>query len=411
MPLTRNLYREDEVLVALQWCILKGRLQESIFWAQEAIDSELTLDLLQTLFYVWMNFAGAAYIPWFYWFNETVQTIRSGTISQEDIQYLVISLAIGIKNTGDSTVFALLGSGFAQHHDQHTGFAILPKSLAYLKGPGRLFATTLKLGKLALAWSFADWQNPEILSIMEEISKEKHSPLERGAFLKTLSILSEQFDPIWKPEWTWFVRALGVAVVGSKEQILFKAPKKEIPIELQIFQTDLKNLVTQREKRLYTVPQDCLYWFTERGSLRVNQTTEDELTNNLEYALEGSSFWDQHLDLLKTDSDREEFYTTYFNSDIPDEWSKADRQKSHGGGSVPIGPVNYRIMLDTTFNRWFRIPSRGIWNGLEFALTNFKEWSNPVNIESEIHKKYSERILIQNSLEPRPVKFEFIAQY
>ena len=305
MPLTRNLYREDEVLVALQWCILKGRQQEAIFWAQEAIDSELTLELLQTLFYVWMNF-GASNIPWFYWFYETIQKIDS--ISEDDIQYLVATLSMGVK---DSTVFALLGSGFQASHPTHTGFAILPKSLANLKGTERIFATALKLGKLTLAWN-TEW-NENNWHIMEEIGKERLEPTELGIFLKVLQTLPETFEPIWKPEWTWFVRALGVAVAGSKESIVFKAPISTIPVELQTFRDDLKKLTTQRERRLYAVPQDCLYWCTQRGSLRVNVTTENDLTKDLEANLVGSSFWDQHLHLLNTATGREEFYETYFN--------------------------------------------------------------------------------------------------
>jgi hypothetical protein len=410
MPLTRNLYREDEVLTALKWSILKGRLKESVFWGQEAIDSELTLEVLQILFYIWMSFVGSANLPWFYSFCETISNLDS--LSEDDIHYCIITLAMGPK---DSTVFTLLGLGFGPCEETHTGFAILPKSLASLKGRCRVFATTLKLGKLPLAWSFIREWSDEMLYAMTEVGTEKHGE-QFSEFLKMLSLL--EANPIWKPEWTWFIRSLTVVIAGSKESIMFRAPRserKELPIEVRIFYRDLKSIIGQRQKRIYKIPQDCLYWFTERGTTRVNQTNEDELIDGLENALQGSSFWDQHLEAINSDREREHFYDTFFNTDIPDEWSKADRQKSHGGGCVPLkeegDKVNFKILLGTTLDRWFQIPSRGIWNGLELALKNFKgEWLDPVDIEEAIHKKYlviSKSLINLNVLEPKPMQIEF----
>jgi len=407
MPLTRNLYREDEVLTALKWSILKGRLQEAVFWGQEAIDSELTLEVLQILFYLWMSFAGPANLPWFYSFYQTISDLDS--ISEDDIHYCIVTLAMGPK---DSTVFALLGSGFGPCEETHTGFAILPKSLASLKGRGRVFATTLKLGKLPLAWSCTAQWSDEILYALTEVGKEKHGE-EFTEFAKALSEIEK--SPIWKPEWTWFIRALLVSVAGSKECLTFRADDKVLPIEVRTFYMDLKAIVGQRQRRIYKVPQDCLYWFTERGSQFVNKTNENELLKDLENALQGSSFWDQHLETITSDREREAFYDTFFNTDIPDEWSKADREKSHGGGCVPIsmkgGQVNYKLLLGTTLDRWFRIPSRGIWNGLETALKFFKEeWLYPVDIEEAIHQKYTlMRRDWSNSIvdDPRPVQMEF----
>ena len=406
MPLTRNLYSEDEVLTALKWSILKGRLQEAVFWGQEAIDSELTLEVLQILFYLWMSFAGSANLPWFYSFCETISDLDS--VSEDDIHYCIITLAMGPK---DSTVFALLGSGFGPPPDSNTGFAILPKSLANLKGSGRVFATTLKLGKLPLAWSYRAQWSDEMFYALNEVGLEKHGT-EFTEFVKTLSEIEK--SSIWKPEWTWFVRALLVVIAGSKERLTFRADDKVLPIEVRTFYGDLKAIVGQRQRRIYKVPQDCLYWFTERGSMRVNQTNEDELLQDLENALQGSSFWDQHLEKVTSDREREAFYDTFFNTDIPDEWSKIDRQKSHGGGCVPLSEkgcqVNYKLLLGNTLDRWFRIPSRGIWNGLETALKFFKEeWLDPVDIEEAIHQKYSalEKCVVNSIVaEPRPVRFE-----
>ena len=347
-------------------------------------------------------------MSWLYSFYDTISDLDS--VSEDDIHYCIISLAMGPK---DSTVFALLGSGFGPPPESNTGFAILPKSLSNLKGVCRVFATTLKLGKLPLTWSFVSEWSDEMLYAMTEVGLEKHGE----EFTEFIKILSEiENSSIWKPEWTWFVRAVLVSVAGSKERLVFRADDKVLPIEVRTFYGDLKAIVGQRQRRIYKVPQDCLYWFTERGSMRVNQTNEDELLQGLENALRGSSFWDQHLEKVTSDRERERerFYDTFFNTDIPDEWSKADRKKSHGGGCVPVtdegGQVNYKLLLGTTLDRWFRIPSRGIWNGLETALKFFKEeWLYPIDIEEAIHQKYSvleKRVVNSNLAEPRPFRME-----
>jgi len=201
-----------------------------------------------------------------------------------------------------------------------------------------------------------------------------------------ISLLETDLEAIWKPEWKWFVNALAILSCCGTSSSLEK-PRIDLPVELQPFCDELKEL-TQRSRRLYSVPPDCLYWFTERGSNRVNKTIESEIMLDLEDSLQGSSFWEPRLTELA--DDRERFYDTYFESDIPDEWSSSDRQKSHGTGIVPCGPVDYSIMLSKTFERWFlRIPSVTLPNGIEEAVENFKKaWSIPVDIERAIHERY-----------------------
>lgn len=376
MPLTRNLYREDEVLVAVQWCIMRGRLKESMFWAQELIDSELTLELLQTLFYVWINFAGTSHFYWLTWFKEAIGELE--TISEADIQYLVFSLAKAMVNKPDSSVFALLGIGFDPTEiKKPIEVVVLPPSLKSLKGSDKTFAIALKLGKPALALASWPSTNPALCwSILQTLNPVN----------AMISLLETDLEAIWKPEWKWFVNALAILSCCGTSSSLEK-PRSDLPVELQPFCDELKEL-TQRSRRLYSVPPDCLYWFTERGSNRVNKTIESEIMLDLEDSLQGSSFWEPRLTELA--DDRERFYDTYFESDIPDEWSSSDRQKSHGTGIVPCGPVDYSIMLSKTFERWFlRIPSVTLPNGIEQAVENFKKaWSIPVDIESAIHERY-----------------------
>ena len=387
MPLTRNLYREDEVLAALQYCILKGRIQEAVFWAHEATQSNMTFDLLQALFWLWMNFFGAANLSWYTWFHEATQNLEK--IEEDNIIYLVISLARRAPQ-GDSTVFTLVVSGLSRPSTDRIGFVILPPSLRSLEGKNRAFAVAVKQGKLALAWNFAEW--PTAWKILEELAKDSRSV----ELIRKLSQESE--NPFWKPEWIWFVRALAMTIAAT----ISRFPEKEpIPVELVGCTANWKN-VRMLDARVFAVPSECLYWFCFRGSLRVNKTTEAELTPGLELAIQGSQFWDEVP--RGTDDEREAFYDTYFTSDIPDEWSIKNRQKSHGFGTIPVGPFNQQLALEKMLIRWFqRIPARGMWDGMDRAIKILVGlWGAvaPGAIDDMIHMEYITKTFEKMNLEP-----------
>ena len=120
--------------------------------------------------------------------------------------------------------------------------------------------------------------------------------------------------------------------------------------------------------------------------MSITETTDTDLTHHLEENLHGSRFWDEYISSLHgTDIQREEFYDTFFPNDIPDEWSKADREKSHGLG---VGPCT----LSECFERWFQdIPCRSIWKGLSAALEVWK--GVPIGQFMKIfHTPYTEKM-------------------
>jgi len=351
MPLTCNLYREDEVVSALQYSILKGRLKESIFWAHEMIHSNMSGELLQTLFWLWMNFFGSAHLSWYTWFHEITANLES--VEENDIYLLVVSLGRATVNKrNDSTVFALLLVGLSRVPTDRVGFVVLPPNLRAL-GVSKTFAIAVKQGKLELAWSL--WPN-DAWFILKELAKEHSDIVDR--------LSKEDKSCMWKSEWIWPVRALALTIVGSLSRPVLKE-KEEMIAELVDCTQDWAG--PMRSARAYSIPDDCLHWFTKRGNMPTTKSTEHELKGGLEQALNGSQFWD---DFDRTSSDaRENFFDTYFTSDIPDEWSSIDRMKSHGYGVIPPGK-NGDIMRSQTFARWFQqIPSKGFWNGIELAIT------------------------------------------
>jgi hypothetical protein len=92
--------------------------------------------------------------------------------------------------------------------------------------------------------------------------------------------------------------------------------------------------VSLRRRRVYSIPYDCLFGMTWRGR---GGHTGAELLELGETQFKASPWWKKCMpsEGLEDDSTKESFWDTCFpwtTCDHPDEWSKADRAKSHGEG-------------------------------------------------------------------------------
>ena len=132
---------------------------------------------------------------------------------------------------------------------------------------------------------------------------------------------------------------------------------KEVAAELPVWESR----IGRRSRRVYKIPPECL-GLTERGKLSVYETNEKEIIGRL--TLCGSPFWDSVVEAyggwVMKDRARESFYDTYFPDDIPDEWSLAERAKSHGrGASADVAK---------TIQSWYgHLPCSLIWKPLKYA--------------------------------------------
>lgn len=101
----------------------------------------------------------------------------------------------------------------------------------------------------------------------------------------------------------------------------------------------------------------------------------------LEKGFIGCPFWEeavaeyQHNNKWRSDDAREAFYDRYMVDDIPDEWTKAEKQKSHGDGLV--GPTQ-SIRL-AVYSRRFGM-ARLLWNANPQVFLEKKEGCNPLDV-------------------------------
>jgi hypothetical protein len=106
------------------------------------------------------------------------------------------------------------------------------------------------------------------------------------------------------------------------------------------------HMIGRQSYRIYSIPSACLYGTTQRGRTKWSHSTIHQLYD-IESHLLGCPFWEEALSnhavidqgaiQWKSDQNMEEFYDTYFPDDIPDEWTKVEKQKSHGDGL--LGPT------------------------------------------------------------------------
>ena len=95
MALTRNLYREDEVIAALIHSVVNGKVAEALFWTQEAIESDMDVRIFQALLSVWLHCVGVQNVPWL---GCLVESLRS-SMDEEVIISLVVELTQSPKDS------------------------------------------------------------------------------------------------------------------------------------------------------------------------------------------------------------------------------------------------------------------------------------------------------------------------
>jgi len=105
------------------------------------------------------------------------------------------------------------------------------------------------------------------------------------------------------------------------------------------------SILGRRKARIYAIPEAALTTATTRGALSTKYTNIADIREPVGLLAEGCKFWQETLQTagitaadetvsFPNDDALEKFYAEFFPDDIPDEWSAADQQKSHGRGRL-----------------------------------------------------------------------------
>jgi hypothetical protein len=360
MPLTRHLYREDEVIAALQLSVLRGRGQDACFWALELLDSSMSPQLEKAMDTIWLYGFGASALSW----RRAWLTAWTAEELEESRVLLLVAELARATSCRDASVVALLGAAAPP------AGAVQPDRVNEWgyegEGATAFVRAALWQGKTLLAWWVGRAEGILTSEFLAAVAEAKHGSAGVEA-LKGLDLASTS--------------ALAVAVAAiSLPPTTFQASwtrelRAELAPEIATAVAEWQGLLGRRRRRALAVPVDCLYWATARGrTMSVYDSNVKELYRmERSAALWGSEFWDEAVaerggwPAVRSDDEvREWFYDTFFPDDIPDEWSRADQAKSHGGGVLQRGAT---ATLSDWVRRWFGdFPCSVVWGGIGLAL-------------------------------------------
>jgi hypothetical protein len=335
--ITRHFYRSDEVRAALLYAIVRGRPQETAFWCQEFIDTELYKEAWATLIEAWLWFSLSTDPNW-------IMDVHLGT-SIKDLHLAAYRLSTNAK---DNSLWATLLTTVAEPPDLLC--ANVPSRLPFSKPCLERYLSLALFQRKGLA---AIWAARRLGSVQAQLPAESY-------LIPTV------------------LEGLVPEAVALSAQILWicartpARPELTVPADLAEYVQRLTALTGRKARRLFAVPVECLYGITDRGCGK--ESTIEELRRMDDRILEereGSWWWTalapyRSQGAWRSDDAMEEFYAMAFPDDIPDEWGEEEAAKSHGMGM-------YRPMEGLLLRRlgriWFQAESRFVWGFYEWPAT------------------------------------------
>jgi len=368
---TRHFYEVEEVLLAMEWCIKRGRVKEAVFWCLELLESELQDLVIDKLFHIWIWHIGLGCL--------SVLPLLISLSIENDVIQLVCSLTCLPKEARDRSILVLLqyASSDRKEPDRTSDFPHLEPLFQQLQCSmlEKAFLRSVYQGKSRLAFDLSRplWQeNPSrVFTLLHKIQEQKQKNENLAEILTVFEVYHAS---------SWPARACAVASVCLELKRIkrsFVPPPCKLPSEVEEAIHEWKSLTGRRKRRLFAIPSECLYRISERGCMSNQETTLKKL---YQLSLEGCPFWNRVLEEEApwlSDERKEAFYELYFPDDIPDEWSAADQEKSHGYGVLIQKELpNYQKYI----KRWFlQVTARSYWS-LDSDLQHMeKDWQEAID--------------------------------
>jgi hypothetical protein len=321
--LTKHLYRKDEVISSLRWSIITHNITETAFWTIELFESSLVQECTELLETIW--FYNIGFGSWFA-LRLILSIYENGDISQEDL--LAITCAFAKRRICDSTVFHLLLRGSIATASKQPWIPAFPHATEY-QTVQQAVLDCLKRGKLQEAWLLGcALLEHEQWSLLEGLATD----LGR---LEELNIIKELRECRQESLAAAYVLVSLDHITWMQSQ---QALDNTIPKEVMQAIDDWKMPGLSMRKRRAIKPKPEALLLTARSTQTPYESSEPQIQGGLLEALLVSEYWSPILEPYmveghwKTQRHKELFYDTHFPNDIPDEWSLADREKSHGRG-------------------------------------------------------------------------------
>ena len=284
----------------------------------ELYQSGLTQECLELLETIWVYHIGFG--SWFL-LSLVLYVFQEGDVSEKDLLAITRAFSLAFtKKTCDSTVFHLLLRG----SDTLKPFV---HSKEYMNATEAI-VDCLTRGKLQEAWLISRCLSEEELWVILEklIKPEKEYAFQtvkelricRRESLALAFILVSLDDILW---------------IGSQQAV-----ENKLPVEVSQAMDTWNSEKSLRKRRAIKPKPEALIYLTGRSEQTAYVSSEPDIQGRLLESLQMSEYWQGVLEGFmvsekwKSQRHKELFFETYFPEDIPDEWSLADREKSHGRG-------------------------------------------------------------------------------
>jgi hypothetical protein len=382
MPLSRHFYSLDEVQAALFYTTSRNNPSEALFWCQEMILSGCVGEAISTLFQSWLWNTGPMRLQWLI---HAWKTLASDELSEDDILLNTFQLSIIHQSNRDNSLWNILVLTAQELNEiPDTVTRKTPAIIPSEDEKELFFIRAIFQGKARSAWWISQFIEIDRVWILLNWTAENIHTKYTNQYKICLEALQnyEQLLGYKSNEYDIIVRCFAVIMMciwPEKQEESFSPLVSEIDKYNSQTLNELAVSVGRRDRRVYQIPNTCLYGTTLRGRSRWAQSNYTQLYN-IEKYLVGCPFWDdvlsEYADVTDNgeiqwhnDDKMEEFYEKYFPDDIPDEWSKKDQQKSHGDGV--LGPTDKPTIWKYSRNFMSKKPQLA-WNTTKL-VNNFLE--------------------------------------
>ena len=356
--LTKNLYELDEVVAALQLC-LRMIWPRAHFWAHELVVSEET-DLLHTILRdIWLDYGAPA--------DCRLLTDLEGSNTSDNVSRVMAAIQV----TGSLSPLKLFNTAVKGHRPRVTPASSDPTVLARrAKGSAAFLTATesenMDPDHLKSWWISFDsacrchWFR-DAFWLLQAVQPTLSSEGIWAGIMLVARGLTKEFIRDLKESGLDQPRAQAAAVAT-----LCYPSTKPVLVPRVPYKSAGWSSLSGRKARLYAIPIEALHSQTTRGLLPTKYTNIQDIREPIFLLPQGCAYWrritaaagfrevDEGIEVPE-DEAYETFYDRHFPDDIPDEWSAADQQKSHGRGlqgKETIDPPAYTVREEISDNMW-----------------------------------------------------------
>ena len=336
--LTRHLYRIDEVKASCQYALIKKNYREALFWSMELVDTLMSNELRQVMLSAW--FLGVGKCSYSLLLD----------LLEADPDSLLEFVGAFCSVERDASIYSLLALGSLNWEKQPDHVVQMEIHNPPEIKDARCILRAIKQGKTMLAWTLlrCRWSTGAWDILLSHALSRDKSMLEKLRDMKT---------HIWES------RATAVLLLCDKVGGNWKAVRRYIDESLFNEWVEMEGL---RTRRVFKIRPEAILYQTQRGQMPRETTNIQEIREPLT-ALYDSPYWDTVAEefggwrpIYKNDESKEAFYELYFPDDIPDEWSRADQEKSHGLGLAFAGQPEEEVQRKHWMNLLGSLPSMGL---------------------------------------------------